>query len=161
MEKYNKNCFKKKYSHTLVLVVIRPHQTWYSSHFDEKKNVSALGASLKLVTLARICMSHNTALKEEMLHHSVLISLVLVRSSRTNSPRMPSTPVLYRGCCETLQAGPALHSLSTVLRGWLAIGSRPCTVAVAGWGGVQASQAPFFRTSNLACRILPFSSPSF
>ena len=32
-----------EYSHTSELVGFRPLQTLYSSHFDEKKNVSALG----------------------------------------------------------------------------------------------------------------------
>ena len=82
MEKYNKNCFKKKYSHTLVLVVIRPHQTWYSSHFDEKKNVSALGACWAPAAFARTCMGHGAAHAssfEKMRHH-----LVLVTSSGAN-----------------------------------------------------------------------------
>ena len=61
-----------KHSDSWVLVSCRTCQTWYSSHFDEGKNVSALGACAPVVTLARTCMSHGATLKEKMLHRSSL-----------------------------------------------------------------------------------------
>ena len=76
------------YSHTLVLVSFRTCQTLYSSHFDEKKNVSALGACLGLFALARTCMNHDASLKEKRLQHLLLawyLSVsVLVTNSRMN-----------------------------------------------------------------------------
>ena len=55
--------------HSLALEFIKP-----CTHgiFMRKINVSALGAYLGLITLARTCMSHNAALQEKMLHRSVL-----------------------------------------------------------------------------------------
>ena len=53
------------YNHTLVLVSFRTCQTLYLLHFDEKKNVLALCASLGVVTLSRTCMSRHPAPEEK------------------------------------------------------------------------------------------------
>lgn len=63
--------FSLLYSHTSVLVGFRTHQILYS-HFDERKNVSALGTCSGLIALARACMSHSSTPQEKMLHHSSL-----------------------------------------------------------------------------------------
>ena len=57
-----------------VLISVRTRKTLYLSHFDEKKMFSALSTCSGLSTLARTGMSHNSPLKEKMLHGSVFIS---------------------------------------------------------------------------------------
>ena len=65
-------CTMGKYSHTLVLVGFRNHQTLYSSHFDKKKMFQHTAHARD--ALARTCMSHKVTPQEKMLHHLVLIS---------------------------------------------------------------------------------------
>ena len=61
------------HTHTLVLFGFRTLQTLYSSHLDQKKNVSALSAYSELIALDRSCMSHNATLLEKMLHRLVFV----------------------------------------------------------------------------------------
>ena len=75
-------------SHTSVLISFRTRQPRYLSRFDEKKDVSALGAGSGLVALARTRKSPDAAPREKTLGHALppqySLVLTLVTSSGTH-----------------------------------------------------------------------------
>ena len=58
----------------MVLVGLRLVKPYTHCILMRKKNVSAPATFPELIALAGTCMSHNAALQEKTLHHSVLLS---------------------------------------------------------------------------------------